>query len=201
MPVVARAADAEQPYACEGGHVQGDERVDRLPPSLEPAGLVFETDPEAPGYHGSLLNIANQEDFDLEIDPEENPTVLAAVTGLLSRPDMMSNQKARAAVRKEVEGLLQKGMWELETVPERNDLIARAKTEGIKIHLGQPMSICNGVRRNRSMMQEIRFSCRHGPCIAEPAGMRLWLHSLCSRDGNKDSLMLGQVALRFGMAY
>ena len=143
MPVVARAPDAEQPYACPGGHVQGDERVDRLPPSLEPAGLVFETDPTAPGYHGSPLNFANLEDFDLEIDPEAEPKVLAAVTRLLSRQETMANPKAKEAVRKEAQGLVDKGTWDLSTVIERSDLTAGAKKKGIKIHMGQLMSICS----------------------------------------------------------
>ena len=86
--------------------MQGDARVDRLPPSLEPAGLVFETDPDAPEYRGGGLNFTNIEDFDLEIDADSDPTVMAAVTRLLSRQEMMGSPAARAAIGKEAEGLI-----------------------------------------------------------------------------------------------
>ena len=143
MPVVPRTPDRDQPYAGEGGHVQKEERVDRLPPSLEPAGLVFETDPEAPGYKGSPLQLANLEEYDLEIDVGEDAEVIAAVTRLLSRQEAMANPKARQAIREEADGLVDKGTWDLSTVTERCDQIANAKAKGIKIHLGQLMSICS----------------------------------------------------------
>ena len=143
MPVVSRAPDDQQPYACDGGHVQLDQRVDRLPPSLEPAGIVFETDPEAPGYTGPPLHFQNLEDFDLEVDAGDNPQVLAAVTRLLSRADMMSNPAAKEAVWKEAQGLIKEGTWDLTTVTERCDLIADSKRKDVRIHLGQLMSICS----------------------------------------------------------
>ena len=68
--------------------------IDRLPPSLEPTGLVFETDPEAPGYKGAPLQLADLEKFDLEIDAGQDAEVLAAVTRLLSRQEAMANPKA-----------------------------------------------------------------------------------------------------------
>ena len=73
MPMVARALDDQQPYACEGGHTQGDDRVDRLPPSFVPAGLVFEMDPEAPGYVGPPLQFQNLQEFDLKVEAGANP--------------------------------------------------------------------------------------------------------------------------------
>ena len=43
----------EEPrYAGEGGHFEKDARFDRFAPSLEPVGLVFESDPAAPAYKG-----------------------------------------------------------------------------------------------------------------------------------------------------
>ena len=125
MPVVPRAPDKDQPYAGEGGHVQRDERVDRLPPSLEPTGLMFETDPEAPGYKGAPLQLADLENFDLAIDAGQDAEVLAAVTRLLSHQEAMANPKAKEAIRAEADGLVDKGTWDLSTITERCDLIAR----------------------------------------------------------------------------
>ena len=51
---------------------------------------------------------------------------MAAVTRLLSRQEMMSNPAARTAIRKEAEGLIQKGTWKLDTVTERDELTAGA---------------------------------------------------------------------------
>ena len=132
MPVVAQAADSEQPYACNGGHGQGDERIDRVPPSLEPAGLVFEADPNAPGYHGSPLKFTNLEDFDFEIDAEADPTALAAVTRVLSRQETMSNPSARAAVRKEAEGLVQKRTWNWTRSPSEMTSSPGPRKRGLK---------------------------------------------------------------------
>ena len=143
MSCVPRLPDEAQPYACKGGHVHRDERIDSLPPSLEPAGLVFETDPEASGYRGCFKKLSNLEDFDLEIDAGEDPQVLAAVTRLLSRQEAMSNPAAKAKIREEAEGLVAKNTWDLSTVTEREKLIADAKKGGVKIHLGQLMSICS----------------------------------------------------------
>ena len=90
-----------------------------------------------------LTKLSNFEDFDLEIDADENPQVLAAVTRLLSRQEALSNPAAKAKIREEAEGLTDKGTWDLSTVTERAELIAGAKKAGIKIHLGQLMSICS----------------------------------------------------------
>ena len=121
----------------------GTSGLTAFPLSLEPAGLVFETDPEAPGFRGCFTKLSNIGDFDLEIDADENPEVLAAVTRLLSRQEAMSNPAAKAKIREEAEGLIDKGTWDLSTVTERAELIAGAKKAGIKIHLGQLMSICS----------------------------------------------------------
>ena len=113
MPTVP-VAD-EPPYVDSSGHFAKDERPDRVAPSLEPVGLVFESDPTAPGYKGSPAQLTNLDDFDLEIDAGEDAQVLAAVTRLLSRPEMMGNPRAKEAIRKEAEGLVEKGTWDLNT--------------------------------------------------------------------------------------
>ena len=77
----------------------------------------------------------------VEIDAGENAEVLAAVTRLLSRSEMLNNPTAREAVKAEAQGLAEKGTWDLSTVTEREDLVNDAKRSGVKIHLGQLMSI------------------------------------------------------------
>ena len=67
----------------------------------------------------------------------------AMVTRLLSRPEMASDPKAVKAVREEADALTGELTWLLETVTEKDDLVADAQSSGVKIHLGQLMSICS----------------------------------------------------------
>ena len=69
--------------------------------------------------------------------------VPALVTRLLSRAEMMSSEKALEAVRAEAAGLEEEQTWDLTTVIEKADLVARALKSGEKIHLGELMSICS----------------------------------------------------------
>ena len=132
------------PHAAPSGHCENDTgRVDKVLPSQEPVGLVFETDPQSPAYSGPPLSFSDFDAVDLEIDAGQDAEVLAAVTRLLSRSEMMSNPKAKEAVEKEAQGLAERGTWDLSTVTERGALIADAKKSGIRIHLGQLMTICS----------------------------------------------------------
>ena len=110
---------------------------------MEPARLVFETDPSSPFFTGAPLSLADFDEYDPEIDVGEDASVIAVVTRLLSRPEMMANPKAKEAVRKEAEGLVEKGTRDVSMVTERTELIAGAKKFGVRIHPGQPMSICS----------------------------------------------------------
>ena len=69
----------------------------------------------------------------------------AMATRLLSRAEMLSSPKAIDAVRAEAAGLESEGTWDLSTVIEKADLVARASKTGEKIHLGELMS---EIRRN-----------------------------------------------------
>jgi len=133
----------EPSYVDSQGHFDKGLRCDSVAPSLDPVGLVFETDPGAPGFKGPPTSKMDLEAFDLEIDAGEDAQVLAAVTRLLSRSETLSNPRAREAVKKEADGLAAKGTWDLSTVIERQDLITQNKKSGIRIHLGQLMSICS----------------------------------------------------------
>jgi hypothetical protein len=129
----------EPSYVDSQGHFDKGLRCDSVAPSLDPVGLVFETDPGAPGFKGPPTSKMDLEAFDLEIDAGEDAQVLAAVTRLLSRSETLSNPRAREAVKKEADGLAAKGTWDLSTVIERQDLITQNKKSGIRIHLGQLM--------------------------------------------------------------
>merc|ERR1711973_828844 len=74
---------------------------------------------------------------------ESDVLVPAMVTQLLSRQEMLKDPDALAAVRKEADGLLSKGTWDLSTVRELTELKEDAKRTGKPIHLGSLMSICS----------------------------------------------------------
>ena len=104
MPVVAVASEA--PNAQPSGHVSKEDSVDDVPPSRQPIGMVFETDPAAPEYKGGLdfTHSAGSQafpfsEYDLEIDPGQDAQVLAAVTRLLSRAEMLNSPAAKKAVQ------------------------------------------------------------------------------------------------------
>ena len=60
---------AQQVYADAAGHSQKeDERIDRVLPSREPVGMVFETDPHSPAYTGEPKESFPFDAYDLEID-------------------------------------------------------------------------------------------------------------------------------------
>ena len=179
MPVVP--IDPCPFYSAESGHVGKEERVDKVLPSCDPVGLVFETDPNSPSYQGEVPSTGDFWDYDLEIDPGQDAQVLAAVTRLLSRSEVASNPAAKKAVQAEADGLLEKGTWDLSTVTEKENLVKQARKSGIKIHLGQlMMSICSEkfaelaehlrVLKGRIVFQMTLLKTRKAP----PQSSRIW---------------------------
>ena len=71
------------------------------------------------------------------------PRVYGAVTKLLDRKQVNSDQKAKAAIWQEAQALIQEGTWLPGSVIDRDALVESAKKSGKKIHLGQLMSICS----------------------------------------------------------
>ena len=126
MPVVP--ADPHPFYSLESRHVGKEDRVDKVLPSRDPVGLVFETDTASPAYLGEMPNVGDFGDYDLEIDPGQDAQVLAAVTRLLSRSEMTRNPEAKKAVQAEADGLLEKGTWDLSTAAETSPLSLKRKT-------------------------------------------------------------------------
>jgi len=67
----------------------------------------------------------------------------AMVTRLLDRSETLSNPEAIKAIRKEADGLLSKGTWDIKTVMEQRHLLQKARKNGEKLHLGSLMTICS----------------------------------------------------------
>jgi len=91
-------------------------------------GFVMESDPSAAQFGAP---------------GDDDVLVPAMVTQLLSRHEMLKDPDAVAAVRKEADGLLSKGTWDLSTVKELEALKAESKRTGEPVHLGSLMSICS----------------------------------------------------------
>ena len=73
----------------------------------------------------------------------ESFPVTAAVTKLLDRKEMHSDPKAIAAVKAEAQGLLHEETWLPSTVIEKSDLIAWARKNMKKIHIGDLLLLCS----------------------------------------------------------
>ena len=77
----------------------------------------------------------------------ENPgidsEIPALVTKLLSRTEMLASPEALTAVRKEAEGLVNAGTWDLNSVRGQADVRSEAKKSGISVHFGQLMTIAS----------------------------------------------------------
>ena len=77
----------------------------------------------------------------------ENPgldaDIPALVTKLLSRTEMLASPERLSAVRKEAEGLVNAGTWDLNSVREQADVRSEAKKTGISVHFGQLMTIAS----------------------------------------------------------
>ena len=56
---------------------------------------------------------------------------------------MMGNPRAREAIKKEADGLVEKGTWDLGTVTERKDPVEHAKKSATQNRLGQLVFICS----------------------------------------------------------
>ena len=52
-------------------------------------------------------------------------------------------RRALPAIRQEADDLIAAGTWDLITVVEKEDLVARAKQAGERIHLGVLITICS----------------------------------------------------------
>ncbi|MFY9237268.1 MAG: reverse transcriptase domain-containing protein, partial [Roseovarius sp.] len=67
----------------------------------------------------------------------------AMVTRLLDRREALASPAALASIRKEADGLVDKGTWALETVQEKDEVIKQARRKKQKVHIGSLMTICS----------------------------------------------------------
>jgi len=143
---------------CENGHSRHNascrERFDKLikekksnaakssaaSPAPEPTSSSGSTDHTVPGgIHAPLRFIEEM----TEHMQSRIGLVHAAVTRLLDRTETLNNPKALEAIRKEADGLLRKGTWDLQSVREKSDLIRESLNSGEKVHIGNLMTICS----------------------------------------------------------
>ena len=67
----------------------------------------------------------------------------AAVTKLLDQKDYRSNVKAKNAIMNEGRALAGAGTWREGTILEKAALVSKSKQSGVKIHMGELLSICS----------------------------------------------------------
>ena len=72
---------------------------------------------------------------------EQVEEVLACVTKLLKRSEY--TQEAHDSIKKEGEALVEAGTWLESTVIEKDALIRKARRDGIKVHLGDLLTLCS----------------------------------------------------------
>ena len=68
--------------------------------------------------------------------------LFASVARLVSKDEIASNPKAKAALDKEWENLRTKGVWDEKSVRECRDIVAEARREGKAVHLGRIFEAC-----------------------------------------------------------
>ena len=111
---------------------------------LEDFAVELESDPTAKQIVGQLLDVNALLADSLKLEnPGIDSEIPALVTKLLSRTEMLASPEALTAVRKEAEGLVNAGTWDLNSVREQADVRSEAKKSGISVHFGQLMTIAS----------------------------------------------------------
>ena len=77
-----------------------------------------------------------------ELEFENAFELFASVARLVSRDEVASNPKAKAALDKEWDNLGNKGVWDEKRVRECRDIVAEARREGKTVHLGRIFEAC-----------------------------------------------------------
>ena len=111
---------------------------------LEDFAVELESDPTAKQIVGQLLdvNALLADSMKLE-NPGLDSEIPAIVTKLLSRTEMLASPEALSAVRKEAEGLVNAGTWDLNSDREQADVRSEAKKTGTSVHFGQLVTIAS----------------------------------------------------------
>ena len=77
-----------------------------------------------------------------ELEFEVALELFASVARLVSKDEVTSNPKAKAALDKEWDNLRNKGVWDEKRVCECRDIVAEARREGKTAHLGRIFEAC-----------------------------------------------------------
>ena len=98
--------------------------------------------------------------------------VPAAVTKLLDRREMMSNERALEAVRAEFDALVKAGTWDMHSVREKDAIAHEARSNGSKVHLAQIMPICS-IKYWELSADKHKYKgrvCFRGDCVRDEVG-------------------------------
>ena len=129
--------DAAYGKKDKGGVVTSPPSAGSVPgSSSDPKEVVAEG--MRPGLGAESIKFCRESFTD--INDEDN---MAMVTRLLERAETLANPKALEAIRKEANGLLSKGTWDIRTVMEKANLLSQAKSSNEKLHVGSLMTICS----------------------------------------------------------
>ena len=71
------------------------------------------------------------------------PRLFGPVTKVLEHKEIRNDPKAREAILAEGRALVDEGMWLESTVINKADLVANARKEGKKIHMGDLLTLCS----------------------------------------------------------
>ena len=87
----------------------------------------------------------------------EMPLINTMVARLLTRQEVGRSTRAQQAVDAEVRGLEARGVWNLTSVREQDDVVAEARKPGAPtIHLGDLMTLCSEKHSELNLPEEER---------------------------------------------
>ena len=138
LPVVAICQDKEHREI-----EQGSRHVAALAGFAELAAVV-ETDETTQRLVSDIVDLNGliSEIEGLPRDPS-SPEVMAMVTKLLSRAEMLASPEALAAVRAEADGLRSVPTWDEDHPREFEDVRSESRKSGVKVHFGKLMTIAS----------------------------------------------------------
>ena len=138
LPVVAICQDKEHREI-----EQGSRHVSAMAGFAELAAVV-ETDETTQRLVSDIVDLNGliSEIEGLPKDPS-SPEVMAMVTKLLSRAEMLASPEALAAVRAEADGLRSVPTWDEDHPREFEDVRSESRKSGVKVHFGRLMTIAS----------------------------------------------------------
>ena len=96
--------------------------------------------PAVEEHRPKLRELAKEKVKELEVKVAFE--LFASVARLVSKDEVASNPKAKAALDKEWENLRTKGVWDEKRVRECRDIVAEVRRDGKTVHLGRIFEAC-----------------------------------------------------------